>query len=241
MLSPSRVAVVLASTALLVLGLDYVTFAATGQGLFLGHGNHAQSTTTVTNTGPGPALRLKRTQDGGPALAVDSDAKIRHLNADKVDGVSAERLGSNAVTLQGGQAWRRGPRHPRLGHAREAGRLSGQHPGGHVRRRSRTPRRRSRACAASWTSTTLGSNTRIFVADSDLFVANFPAFMSGAAVVRIGPDQRPGLVCTTSANDADFTLFSPVKASFTRLASREVKRAAPAQLPAGASPRLFGG
>ena len=216
MLSPSRVAVVLASTALLVLGLDYVTVAATGQGVFLGHGNRGQSTTTVTNTGAGPALRLKRTQDGGPALAVDSDAKIRHLNADKVDGVSAERLGSNAVTFKAGK--RGGVVHgtrvwdtPVKPGAYQVSLQAVTFADG------RGPRDAGQERVRLVDVETLGSNTRIFVADSDVFVANFPAFMSGAAVVRIGPDQRPGLVCTTSANDADFTLFSPVKASFTRL------------------------
>jgi len=77
---------------------------------------------------------------------------------------------------------------------------------------------------------TLGEETRIYAAGADGYVANFPAFMSAADVVRVRPGQRPGIVCTSSDNVTEFALFGPVTASFTRIDSREVRRAEPVQV-----------
>lgn len=80
-----------AVTGLAVVGLDTYTYAATGDSLILGKLNTAGNTTTVTNNGNGPALSL-HAKGNAPALAVDSGAKIVHLNADTVDGKSAAGL-----------------------------------------------------------------------------------------------------------------------------------------------------
>jgi hypothetical protein len=81
-----------AASAMLVVGVDYVTFAANGDSLILGHLNAANDTTVLTKHGPGPALRLNSAGPGSPALAVDSKAKVAKLNADMVDGKHARAL-----------------------------------------------------------------------------------------------------------------------------------------------------
>jgi hypothetical protein len=81
---------------------------------------------------------------------------------------------------------------------------------------------------------TFGERTHVYTADSSLYQGGFPAVMSGAEVVRIQPGARPGLICTTAAGaeGVDFTLFSPVTASFTRIGTRDVRRAHPISLGA---------
>jgi hypothetical protein len=63
--------------------------AATGGKLVLGHANAAGAPTRLTNTGAGPALRLATNKKSTPNLAVSNDARIRHLNADELDGLSS--------------------------------------------------------------------------------------------------------------------------------------------------------
>lgn len=75
----------------LVMATDYVAMAATGQTLILGQFNQAEGTTTVRNTGSGPAARFVA-GTGTPAIAVSGDAKIARLNADLLDGKDATEL-----------------------------------------------------------------------------------------------------------------------------------------------------
>ena len=51
-----RILAVLGAATILVLGFDGVTYAATGSSLILGSLNKASKTTTLQNTGSGPAL-----------------------------------------------------------------------------------------------------------------------------------------------------------------------------------------
>jgi hypothetical protein len=81
-----------AAAAMVVVGVDYATFAANGDSLILGHLNKASNTTVLTKQGPGPALRLNSAGPGSPALAVDSKAKVKKLNADLLDGKHAKAL-----------------------------------------------------------------------------------------------------------------------------------------------------
>jgi hypothetical protein len=80
------IAATLAAAAMLVVGLDYTTFAVTGDSLILGTNNGANQTTTLAKRGSGPALRLRSASPKIPALAMNSLAKVVHLNADRVDG-----------------------------------------------------------------------------------------------------------------------------------------------------------
>ena len=87
----------LIATLMLVIGVDYVALAATGQSLVLGKVNKADHVTTVKNTGNGPAAKFVAPADK-PPIAVSNDTLVKKLNADKVDGKSAADLGV-ATTL----------------------------------------------------------------------------------------------------------------------------------------------
>lgn len=67
-------------------------YAATGGTLNLGNPNTASKTTSLANTGSGPALRLATKAGSTPPLAVSNGTKIANLNADMVDGVRASSL-----------------------------------------------------------------------------------------------------------------------------------------------------
>lgn len=76
-----------------------VATAANGGSLTLGHGNTATKTTTLTDS-RGTPLSL-RAKHGKPPLKVNSSTKVKHLNADELDGSSASALatsGSGAST-----------------------------------------------------------------------------------------------------------------------------------------------
>jgi hypothetical protein len=75
-------------------------------------------------------------------------------------------------------------------------------------------------------------NTRIFVADSTVQLANgVPAAMSGAATFRIRPGTDPGLVCFAQASTIQ--LFQPVHASFTTTSHRSFGITKPVPIPTG--------
>jgi hypothetical protein len=82
--------------------LDWAASAATGRGMVLGHWNQADHTTTLKNTSSGPALDLRSNK--GPALAVNSDKRIKNLNADKLDGMTASDFATSRqhVYIYGG-------------------------------------------------------------------------------------------------------------------------------------------
>ncbi|MBV9487878.1 MAG: hypothetical protein JO246_17725 [Frankiaceae bacterium] len=99
-MSRSKHATVVAYLALFV-ALSGSAWAATGNGLVLGHNNRTTGTTSLTNTHSGPALRLATRKLRAPALAISNDTKIRRLNADKLDGLSASAFEAAAVRLLG--------------------------------------------------------------------------------------------------------------------------------------------
>jgi hypothetical protein len=88
---------VLLATTALVGAANLGAYAASGRPLLLGGHNSSPVTTTVTDTGSGPALTL-RTSAKAPPLAVSSSKVVKHLNADRVDGLRAADLGAEAFT-----------------------------------------------------------------------------------------------------------------------------------------------
>lgn len=78
----------LAVGLMLVVGLDYVAYGATGRSLVIGKINTSSKVTTVKRTKPGPALALK-VRPGSAPLSVSSGTRVPRLNADKVDGLDA--------------------------------------------------------------------------------------------------------------------------------------------------------
>jgi hypothetical protein len=86
-----KVAAILAGCALVVVGTDAVTYAATGNSLILGKINKAPTTTTLNNLGRGPVLNLIGGR-ANPPLKVNSKVKVANLNADSVDGLDSKVL-----------------------------------------------------------------------------------------------------------------------------------------------------
>jgi hypothetical protein len=91
------------AAVVLVAGIDLATYAATGKALVLHERNVTSGTTTVENTGPGPALALV-TRPSAPPLSVSSGALVTHLNAARVGGRTARQLEPRLVTYRIGQA-----------------------------------------------------------------------------------------------------------------------------------------
>ena len=71
----------------LVFGMASVALGTDGQRFIIGALNTAESISTLEKSGKGPALSLK--VDSGPPLAVNKQAKVANLNADKLDGKHA--------------------------------------------------------------------------------------------------------------------------------------------------------
>jgi len=86
-----KIAATLGASALLVMGVDAATYAATGSSLVLGHINTANQSTTVKNTGAGPALKIV-TKPAAPPLAVSSTKKVSKLNVDRLDNLNGAQL-----------------------------------------------------------------------------------------------------------------------------------------------------
>lgn len=88
---------VLLATAALVGAANLGAYAAAGHPLLLGGHNSSPATTTLTNSGPGPALTLHSSKKD-PPLAVSSGRVVKHLNADRVDGMNAGELATQATS-----------------------------------------------------------------------------------------------------------------------------------------------
>jgi hypothetical protein len=86
----------LAVGIVLLAALDWAAAAATGKPTILGQWNQAGHTTTIKNTGNGPALDLRAS---GDALKVHNSNRIEKLNADQLDGLSSADFQDNRNTV----------------------------------------------------------------------------------------------------------------------------------------------
>src|SRR6478735_4681583 len=94
----TRVLAVVGATAILVVGVNAVAYAATGKSLLLGKTNKASKTTTLQNTKSGPAPSLKTKSSSSAPLKVNGKGKVVNLNADKVDGLDCTAINSPATS-----------------------------------------------------------------------------------------------------------------------------------------------
>lgn len=78
-----------------VMGLDYVSYAATGGSFILGHANSASTTTSLTRTTAGTTLTLNA-QPGQQPLRVNSTVKATNLNADLLDGLDSSSFATKS-------------------------------------------------------------------------------------------------------------------------------------------------
>jgi hypothetical protein len=223
--SRSQVVATVSAAALLVVGFDYTTYAVTGDSLLLGERNHADSMTTLARSGHGVALSLKTSGRQTPSLRVSSSARVSRLNADLLDGRHAAELATRAVSYRAGN---RGDVVAGVGFwsvdvSPGVYQVSFKAflipdavaPGATV----------DVICGVADLNT-IGPNTTVYTADSATYSNQFPTLMSGADTVRVRKGAAPGIVCTT-ADGSSFTLFKPVKASFTKVNHRSVRTATP--------------
>jgi hypothetical protein len=87
------VAVAILGVLAVAVGGVGIATAANGGTLVLGHSNAATKTTTLTDS-RGTPLSL-RAKSGKPALTINTTAKIPHLNADLLDGLSSASLATS--------------------------------------------------------------------------------------------------------------------------------------------------
>ena len=85
----------------LVMATDYIALAATGKTLILGGVNNVTTATTINKKTTGPAIDINNSQgtgvrintrNGKAPLRVTQSAKVKHLNADLLDGKNASAL-----------------------------------------------------------------------------------------------------------------------------------------------------
>jgi hypothetical protein len=81
--------------ALLVVGFDAVTYAATGSSLLLGRVNKAGTVTTVANTGNGAALALVTRSPAYPPFTTNAKGLVPNLFAGRA--ATADRLGGLTI------------------------------------------------------------------------------------------------------------------------------------------------
>ena len=79
------------AAAVLVVGFDAVTFAATGSSLLLGRVNQASSVTAIQNTGTGAALNLVTKSIASPPFTTNARGQVPNLYASRA--ANADRLG----------------------------------------------------------------------------------------------------------------------------------------------------
>ncbi len=94
--SPVPLLKAVAFAVVLVLAVDYASFAATGQSALLGRLNKANKVTAIERTTTGPALSLV-TKPGSAPLKVNRPVKVANLNADRLDGLDSTRLARRPI------------------------------------------------------------------------------------------------------------------------------------------------
>jgi hypothetical protein len=90
-----RALAVVGAAAVLVLGFDGITYAATGSSLILGHANTASGVTTIQNTGNGPALSLLTKATTSAPFSTNATGRVGNLYATRAYG--ADRLGGQTL------------------------------------------------------------------------------------------------------------------------------------------------
>src|SRR3954468_20543114 len=88
-----------AAAGVLVTGVGLTSYAATGQAFVLGHSNNAGGTTSLKNTGRGPALSLNSIR-AAPPLVVNSKKMVKNFNANMVGGKTVAQLSPKMMRVR---------------------------------------------------------------------------------------------------------------------------------------------
>ena len=89
----------LGSSVVLVIGFDYVTYAATGSSLILGVHNVETTQTTITNNGAGAPLALMAHSAGYPPFTTNARGLVVNLNAQFLGGRTLAQVEATSVAL----------------------------------------------------------------------------------------------------------------------------------------------
>ncbi|MFY9915456.1 MAG: hypothetical protein WAK18_12365 [Nocardioidaceae bacterium] len=171
-------------------------------------------------------------------LTVNGTGRVKHLNADRVDGKDAAALTTHASVFRAGHTgdvfdsvslWpldiQPGLYNVSIQTILTATPNDPNAPGA------------SLICGVIDLDTFNTPHTRVYLADSTVQIPGpLPAAMSASSTVRIWPSVHPGVIC--SAPDASVQLFKPVLVSFTNVDHRVVSDAAP--IPVAKQSRLRG-
>ena len=197
----STALVLLLASVGLVLGMDYATYAGTGDSLILGKVNKSKKTTVIKSTGKGPALSLK-SKPGAAPLAVSNGNKVLNLNADSVDGLDGQALSNDTQRYTFDQL--------------------GQHfTSATFNTPPIAPGTYLVTFRTSIENTQSGNvQCRLIVAGKDYagdmvqYTSGYAAMMSGADVITIAAATPVSAKCDT-LNGA-FSLYNPLRVSLTR-------------------------
>lgn len=222
-----------AAAALLILGIDATTYAATGDSLLLGKVNQANRATVIERTQPGPVLRLTTRSAADAPFRTNATGRVNRLNADRVDGKNASALATRAITFRAGsrgQVFSPGgmwstPVQPGLYEVTFSAMLLDQSAPGPA----------NFICGALDIETFGSDNPRIYVAASAAYFGGTnggpPAAVSGAATVRVRQGETPGAVCFPE--NGTFEFFKPLRVTFTRINLERKRVASPVPLARG--------
>jgi hypothetical protein len=209
-----------AAAAVLVTGAGLASYAATGHPLILGHANKAGGTTSLKNTGRGPALKLNSIRSA-PPLVVNSKKMVKNLNANMVGGktlaqlspkMTRVRIGTPGGTLSNAQHF-----------------VTVKAPSGDLKVTT----------TGLWTSTLNTDSITCIAADSALFPSGTDLSLVWALLTRslgstgtdninLGTTQyvhiprgRHAVVgCTTEGDTGTVTLIQPINISFEPISSK---------------------
>ena len=220
-----------AAAALLILGIDATTYAATGDSLLLGRINQSNRATVIERTQPGPVLRLTTRSAADAPFSTNATGRVNRLNADRVDGKNASALATRAITFRAGS---RGQFFP-WRHVVDAGRAGALRD--HVQRHAVGPIRAGSGqlhLRGPGHRDVRDRNQKIYVAASAAYFGGNggpPAAVSGAATVRVRQGETPGAVCFPE--NGTFEFFKPLSVTFTRINLERKRVASPVPLARG--------
>ena len=241
-ITPKGAAATIAAAALLTLGIDASTYAATGDSLLLGQVNRADRPTVIERTDAGPALRLRTRSTTAAPFMTNATGRVARLNADRIDGKHAAALVTRAITFRAGSRgqtvspvglWST-PVEPGLYEVSFDAMLWDQTATGPA----------NFVCGVLDIATFGTDDQTIYVASSAPYLAGTnggpPAAVSGSATVRVRSGTTPGAVCFPETGT--FQFFEPLSVTFTRINSRQNRAAEPVPLAgvAGRGADLFG-
>jgi hypothetical protein len=207
----NRTLAVLGAALVLAVVANGVAVAATGQGFVLGRHNAANKATTLARTTSGPALQVRTASTANAPFIVNGRGRVANLNADKVDGLDAERLRHQVLSFEISPA----------GFTGSSFAMTLPLPAGRY--------------AASYTATFDGIAGYTFcwleqsretgdpevqqkkVLGEDIYQGDNLAALNGNGVVTVAADTEVSLVCQSDQGDLQWSATQPVQVHALRI------------------------